>query len=561
MHNLTNKKLFELNKSNRKKVILFSLFFVFNTVISTSAVFGQDFNSEETTHNKIDSKLQKNFIVVESVRPHDLNPHTTSYSSDSQILSGLYEGLFSYNPTTLEPEYAIATSFKISRDKLRWTFTLRENALFSNGEQITAKSVRDSWIQLLSTENAPYASLLDIIKNAEKFRNNECSPDAVGIYVIDDSTLSVHLEKPANYLPKVLCHSAFSVIHRNPTVYSGPFMLNDQEQYILELAKNPFYWDADNTHLEKITFVQSNDLEENTFMYNTGAIDWITSGNVNSTNILNKNSIQMNAEFGISYLFMKNDNGKPQNQYGVTKFNPWDKIEFRQALLEATPWDKLRQNIIVPASTFVFPLTGYPEVEGLSYTDLIEAKQLITAAKNKYDIPEDEILPLTFEIAENSFTDQFLTDLHDAYALIGIDLHVIEIPNIYYLSNIPNSVSDMFSYVWIGDFADPLAFLELFRGKSTLNVTGWKNTQYDDLLDKAAIANTSERYALLAQAEEILLDSGMIYPIYHPVSFNIINTEAVGGWSANAFDIHPLKYLYKKAVSNKIPNVVLYNQN
>jgi len=545
------------NNSYTKKVIFTSLFLAFNLSITTTSLFAQE--TEGTAKSNIDSNLQKNFVVIESVRPHDLNPHTTSYSSDSQILSGLYEGLFSYNPKTLEPEYAIATGFKISRDKLRWTFYLRENAMFSNGEAITAKSVRDSWIQLLATENAPYASLLDIIKNAESFRNGTCSPDSVGIYVIDDKTLSVHLEKPANYLPKVLCHSAFSVIHRNPTVYSGPFMLNDQEQYLLELAKNPFYWDEANTHLEKITFVQSNDVEENTFMYNTGAIDWITSGNVNSTNILNKNTIQMSAEFGISYLFLKTSNAKPQDDYGVTKFNPWDKIEFRQALLEATPWDKLRQNIIVPASTFVFPLTGYPDVEGLSYTDVTEAKQLLSAAKAKYDIPEDSVLPLTFEIAENSFTDQFLTDLHDAYALIGIDLQVRVIPNIYYLSNIPLSDSDMFSYVWIGDFADPLAFLELFRGKSTLNVTGWKNTEFDDLLDKAAIAKDSERYELLAQAEEILLDSGMVYPIYHPVSFNIIDSEAVGGWSSNAFDIHPLKYLYKKPVSNKIPNVVLNN--
>lgn len=510
--------------------------------------------NESSSDNQINSELQKNFIVIESVRPHDLNPQTTSYSADSQILSGLFEGLFSYNPVTLEPEYAIATSYKLSRDKLRWTFTIRENARFSNGEKITANSVRDSWLQLLSTPNAPYASLLDIIKNAQDFRNNICDQDKVGIYATNDSTLTVHLEKPANYLPKVLCHSAFSIIHRNPTVYSGPFTLYDQEQYILTLEKNPFYWDIEHTNLERITFIQSDDEDENTFLYNTGAVDWITSGNVNTQKILNKSAVQMNAEFGISYLFFKKSNGNAKKS---SKFNPWDFDEFRQVLLEATPWTELRKNILVPATTFVFPLNGYPEVDGLSYTDLAEAKILLDNAKAKYSIPADEKIPLIFEIAENSFNNDFLLSLADAFTSIGIDFQIRTIPSIYYISNIPHSDADLFSYVWIGDFADPLAFLELFRGDSTLNVSLWQNDEFDALLDKASVAKTSERYSILAQAEEILLDSGMILPIYHPVSFNIIDLEGTGGWSTNAFDLHPLKYIFKKQVDKKIPNVVL----
>ena len=66
---------------------------------------------------------------------------------------------------------------------------------------------------------------------------------------------------------------------------------------------------------------------------------------------------------------------------------------------------------------------------------------------------------------------------------------------------------------------------------------------FDALLDSASIVEDYERYNLLSQAEKILLDSGMVIPVYHPVSFNLINLEEVGGWSVNAFDIHPLKYL------------------
>ena len=172
----------------------------------------------------------KRLTVIESMHPHELNPHITSYSSDAQLLSGLFEGLFTYDPVNLNPVYAIATDYRISRDKKRWTFTINPNACFDNGEKITAMSVRDSWLKLLSTPGAPYASLLDVISGAQAFRNGLCGEEQVGIYANSEESLSIHLEKPANYLPKLLCHSAFSVVYKESGVYSGPFSLVQTEE-------------------------------------------------------------------------------------------------------------------------------------------------------------------------------------------------------------------------------------------------------------------------------------------------------------------------------------------
>ena len=94
--------------------------------------------------------LQKNFTILETKRIHELNPHLTDYASDTQILNGLFEGLFTMNPVTLEPQLAIAKDFKISRDKKRWTITLRDDVFFSNGEKITAEEVKSSWIRMIS---------------------------------------------------------------------------------------------------------------------------------------------------------------------------------------------------------------------------------------------------------------------------------------------------------------------------------------------------------------------------------------------------------------------------
>ena len=110
---------------------------------------------------------------------------------------------------------------------------------------------------------------------------------------------------------------------------------------------------------------------------------------------------------------------------------------------------------------------------------------------------------------------------------------------------------------WIGDFADPLAFLELFRGNSTLNVTNWSNPDFDALLNEAALYTNEKHNSLLGQAEQLLLDEAVILPVQHPVSLNVIDLNAVGGWAPNSFDIHPLKYLFKKETKPDVPNVVM----
>ncbi len=510
-----------------------SVFFAFN-----AAAFSQE---TETALDVLPS--DKTFVIVEPYHPHDLNPQTTSFSSDAQILTGLYEGLFTYDPVTLSPKYAIAVEYHISRDKKRWTFKINEKACFSNGEKITAASVRDSWLSLLSTPDAPYASLLDVIEGAAEYRTGKVSAEKVGIYANSEDSLSIHLLKPANYLPKLLCHSSFSVIHRNPMVYSGPFYLDEMDDVTYVMKKNPYYWDKESVTLEKITFYQSSDTAENTYYFNTGLADWVTAG-IDTSKLINKNAFRINAEFATAYFFFKNNS------------SVWKNREFRAALFEAIPWEKLRADSYVPATTFVYPLTGYPTVDGYSYTDTAEAQKLMQLAREQYGIAKDQILTLKLEIPENSLSEEKLTLLSEAFAQLGVELLIKTKKSYEYFGQVKTSDSDMFVYTWIGDFADPLAFLELFRSDSSLNDSLWKNEEYDSLIDQAAVLSDEERYKLLAQAEVLLLDDCMVIPIYHPVISNVIDLTVVGGWSENAFDIHPLKYLYKKAEKSTVPNVV-----
>ncbi|HIW35620.1 MAG TPA: peptide ABC transporter substrate-binding protein, partial [Candidatus Treponema faecavium] len=111
------------------------------------------------------------------------------------------------------------------------------------------------------------------------------------------------------------------------------------------------------------------------------------------------------------------------------------------------------------------------------------------------------------------------------------------------------------------DYADPMAFLELFRGHSTLNESAWENSEYDSLLEQAAAASSSQtRLELLSQAEQLLLDEAMVIPVSHPVSLNFVSLSELGGWYTNALDIHPFKYLYFKKTNIELPNLVYARQ-
>ena len=183
-----------------------------------------DLLKDNTGKSRINSAVQRT-AYSEFRFSYNMNPHTANYSS-RQILTGLFEGLFSYDPYSLEARPAVAESYKLSRDKKTWTFTLRSNAKFSNNDSISAQSVYDSWIRLLSpAAQAPFASLLDCIEGVEEYRTGKGTVENVGIKVSGPQTLVVKLQNPTEHFPKILCHHAFSVVHKDASVYSGAYSL------------------------------------------------------------------------------------------------------------------------------------------------------------------------------------------------------------------------------------------------------------------------------------------------------------------------------------------------
>ena len=529
---------------NNKRIFSFAVCFG----LAFTAAFAQfNFSIPKTKNTAPVPSLQRVLTIQDMVHEYDLNPYTASYNSEAQLFTALYEGLFSYDPITLDPVNAICETYKVSRDKQRWTFSLRKGLKFSDGSPINASAIRNSWLALLATRNAPFASLIDCIEGAEAYRTGKGSAEDVGIIVRDEETLVVYLNEPTEHFSRILCHHSFAAVSKKKNVFSGPFVISSYTNGEIKLVKNMNYRDAAAVQLPGITIRQGDDAKENAHLFNTGDADWVT-GDVDVEKILNKDSINIAGEFGTTFLFFKQSK------------KIWNTKEFRTALLEAIPYDELRKDYAVKATSLVYPLSGYPSVVGWDDYDIEDAIELMNIARKKAGLTSTDTLKITFSIMDLDYMKNWAEVLKKAWAPLGVELNISIDGNFTtYVNKIKNSSADLFMYSWIGDFADPTTFLELFRSNSTLNVSGYNNSRYDDLLKQAAAtAKQKDRFAILAEAEQVILDDAEIIPISHPVCMHVINTNVIGGWKSNALDIHPFKYIYIKQPETELPNLVSY---
>jgi oligopeptide transport system substrate-binding protein len=133
-------------------------------------------------------------------------------------------------------------------------------------------------------------------------------------------------------------------------------------------------------------------------------------------------------------------------------------------------------------------------------------------------------------------------------SLIGLTVVVKEVDPNTYLAETRKNDFTIAESTWIGDYADPLTFLQLWTTGSNLNDARFSDKEYDAAVNEAiSMGNARQRYRRLADAEQILLTKAAILPLDHSPAINLINTAVIGGWFSNPLDIHPFKFLTFKA--------------
>lgn len=483
------------------------------------------------------------FTAVFSSLDVDFNPHNTFTSSEAQIYTAVYEGLLSYNPATLEPMAGAAESWIISEDGLSYKFTLRENLKFSNGDPITADIFRDSWLELMSPDsNTEYGSLLDIIKNGESYRKGTIDASQVGIIAESEKVLLVKLEQKAPYFTKVICHHSFSPIHpsqlkndreiSNAYITNGPYTLTEQNDDHIFFTKNNNYWDRENVKIKNIHIVFSDDPLKNSLAFNRDDIDWLTE-NFDLSALNTNEAIILNPLFSTTYLFFSNKN------------QVWQKPNIRKALALLLPWEEIRSSQIMPGSTLIPAIPGYPSATGIEKQNKEEALKLLKEEgfekgtglpPIKLRMPESDSMALISDLIKENWEDN-----------LDVDVSVESEAFPYYFDSLKKDDYTVGSLTWIGDYADPMTFLEMWMKSSSLNDAAYVNNEYDQKIQDSSSVDFNERYIIMSEAENILLDSAQVMPLGHSPALNIIDLRFIDGWFPNVLDIHPFKYLKFKS--------------
>jgi oligopeptide transport system substrate-binding protein len=491
--------------------------------------------------------------------PQELDPHLTTGVTEYHIEMALFEGLAIEDPVDLHPIPGVAESWDISPDAKIYTFHLRKNARWSNGDPLTAHDFLESFKRILTPSLASeYAYMHFVVKNAEAYNEGKITDfNQVGYKVLDDYTLQVTLENATPYFLYLLSHQTWfpvplSVIRKYGDPYlrnnkwtrpghfvgNGPFVLdqwrvNDK----IVVKKNTNYWDKDTVRLKEIRFypIDSDDAEERSFR----------SGQLHVTETVPASKIQVYQKYHPDLIRISPYLGSYFYDINVTK-PPLNDKRVRQALSLAIDRGSIVTNVVrggeLPAFCLTPPGTAGYTCRTQLHESVAEAKQLLAEAgyPDGKGLPPIEVLYNTSEghraIAE-ALQQMWKQNL-------GIDIRLVNEEWKVYLDSQATLNYQISRASWIGDYVDPNTFLDMWQTGNGNNRTGWSNKEYDSLIAEAArTTDPKARLEVFQKAEAILMDELPLIPLYFYTRVCLMRPE-VKNWNPTILDDHPYKFVY-----------------
>ncbi len=487
---------------------------------------------------------EKEFRFTLASDPPSLDPATMTDAQSSIVAKAIYDGLMRLDPSG-KPIPRIAESFSVSDDGKTYTFKLRQDAKWSNGDPVTAHDFEYSWKRALAPETASdYAYMLFYLEKGEEYNAGKATADEVGVKALDDYTLEAKLKAPTPYFDQLVCHYTYWPVHKatvdgkpewateaSTIVSNGPFLLKEWAHGDkLILAKNPDYFDKDKVHFTKatISLVEADSTVFNLFQ--TDKIDWIgaQAGSV-PTDQVQKMVAEKKAEIlpvASTYYYLFNTTKKP-----------FSNVKIRKAFAMAVERQNLIDNVTKanqsPAHALVAPsITGvdgkmfremFPDTDYLK-EDVTEAKKLLAeglAEEGLSKVPEITLLYNTNEghkaIAE-AIADMWRRNL-------GVEVKLANQEWGTFLETRKAQQFDVARSGWGADINHPINFTyDLIHSASGNNDGKYKNEKVDQLLNESLLTtDLKESLTKLGEAEKIAIKDDMgVLPLYYYTTVTMV---------------------------------------
>lgn len=477
-----------------------------------------------------------------TMEPTSLNTLLATYAYDFTPINAMIECLYRDDENDV-PQPAGAETVDISDDKLVYTFHLREDATWSNGDPVVATDYEFAWQQALNPEVASdYAYMLYFIHNAEPYFNGEVEWSEVGVKVIDDHTLEVTLDNPLPYATDLFAFPTLAPINQKFYEEVGADKYATDAEYFccngmyeltewshnseIVFEKREEYWNADAVGPDTIVYKIITDSQAGLNSYLSREIDYtdLDSGEVVQQAEAAGFEVGVKPARSSYYLivntedeFMSNQNLRLALAYAIDK----------QALI-----DTVYQNDNQPMTSFTPPaIYGAAGADGPTFQealleergemypasgDLEKAQEYLQAALEELGCTVDE-LNLSIDCADDSLRRNCATFLQEQWRQnLGIEnIAVNSMQTKQVSANRQSGDYCMSLGGWSPDYNDAINFLDLWVTDGGNNDSFWGNEEYDNLIAQAtAEADVEVRQQYLFDAEEILAAEMPIIPLY-----------------------------------------------
>jgi oligopeptide transport system substrate-binding protein len=495
-------------------------------------------------------------VFINGAEPELLDPALITAQATSRVASALFEGLVIFDQDA-KVRPGVAESWDISPDGLVYTFQLRTNASWSNGEPVTSGDFVYAWRRALLPETcAEYASQFYPIANAEAFNTGKCLDfNEVGVAAPDPHTLKVWLTHPTSYFLDLCAFSTFLPVHRatveghsdwssKPAHFmgNGPYLLKEWRLFDrVRLVKNPRFWNASEIAMESIDVLPAARPNTAFNLYATGAADLMLDKGLAPTPLLDE--LRKRPDF----------HSDPFLATYFVRFNakraPFSDGRVRRAISLAIDRRELVEKITrggePPAESFVPPGTGggYEPPTGMR-RDPDAARRLLAEA----GFPGGAGFPVVRYLYKgDSDLDRDIAVEIQGVLQKELGIRMLLQPQEWtvYLALQGALDYDLCRSSWVADYNDPNTFLNMFVTGDGNNRTGWGSAAYDGLIAAAAAEpDSARRFEHFQNAERILVtEEAAVCPLYFYVGIQFYDATRLSGLSANLLDEHPLRFL------------------
>ena len=489
--------------------------------------------------------------------PESVDPHKARSVQAGVVLRDIGEGLLSYSPTG-ELVAGAAKEWSISDDGLVYTFRLREDARWSNGDPLIAEHFAFSLRRLVDPATAAfYSSMIADVLNASEIVDGELAPSELGVEAVDNHTLVITLERPTPYLLSLLSAPSTFPVHpgsiaehgdaftRDGNLLSnGAYKLDSWEPgSVLALSRNEQYWNNAATAIDEVRHhVVTQEMTQ---------LNRYRAGELDITDVVPPDSFARVREEYPDELHVAPYLGVYYYGFNLTKPPFKDNPELREALSMAIDREVLVESITgrgeAAAYSWVPPGVDNYEPRRFNYADQTQDERNAHARRLLAEAGYGPDNPLRFELRYNtSDTQQRIALAIQAMwkEVLGVETKLINEEFQVLLANIAaGDITQVFFSSWIGDYNDAHTFLSLMESDNASNMPRYSNQDFDSLMQSAAEqVDPKGRRLYLEEAERELLADHPVIPLYFYVSKHLVSPDVVG-WEDNVLDYHYSQHL------------------